>query len=220
MDIFYVHYWDYATSIEELMQFLNDLVRAGKVHYLGISNVPAWVVTKANQYARMSGLRPFVVYQGVFSAALRDVERDIIPMCDHEGMPLVAYGVLNQGRFQTEVEVREREKHNPERNFIPLSEHDKKVSKVLEEVAKRQGTSLFTVALAYAHAKSPVVIPLVGARKVEHIQGHIASVAESLTDAEVKEIDSGYPFDHGFPHSFLSGMLFSNEGPHRGASTP
>ncbi|KAH6972837.1 NADP-dependent oxidoreductase domain-containing protein [Ilyonectria sp. MPI-CAGE-AT-0026] len=118
VDILYVHYWDFTTSIEEVMQSLNDLIRAGKVHYLGISDAPAWVVTKANQYGRMSGLRPFVIYQGMWSAALRDFERDIIPMCLDEGMGIIPYGVLNQGRFQTEEGFREREKNNPGRNFI------------------------------------------------------------------------------------------------------
>lgn len=66
VDVFYVHWWEYTTSIEELMQGLNDLVSVGKVNYLGISDTPAWVVSKANQYARMSGLRQFVVYQGEF----------------------------------------------------------------------------------------------------------------------------------------------------------
>jgi aryl-alcohol dehydrogenase-like predicted oxidoreductase len=77
IDLLYVHWWDYAVTIPELMHSLNDLVVAGKVMFLGISDTPAWVVTKANQYARDHGLRPFVVYQGLWNAAIRDFERDI-----------------------------------------------------------------------------------------------------------------------------------------------
>jgi aryl-alcohol dehydrogenase-like predicted oxidoreductase len=76
----YVHWWDHNTSIPEMMQSLNDLVALGKVHYLGISDSPAWIVSKANQYARDHGLRQFCVYQGNWSAATRDFEREIIPM--------------------------------------------------------------------------------------------------------------------------------------------
>src|SRR6201996_1293150 len=129
IDIFYLHWWDYSVSIPELMHSLNDLVVAGKVLYLGISDTPAWVVSKANEYARSHGLRQFVVYQGLWSASMRDFERDIIPMCRDEGMGLCPYGVLNQGRFQTEEGFKERENHNPGRNFKPLSDHDKKISK-------------------------------------------------------------------------------------------
>ncbi|KAI9069422.1 Aldo/keto reductase [Trametes sanguinea] len=208
IDIFYVHYWDYTTSIPELMHSLNDLVVAGKVLYLGISDAPAWVVTKANQYARDHGLRPFVVYQGFWNAGLRDFERDIIPMCRDEGMALAPYGVLGQGRFQTEAVYKEREKHNPGRKFIPLTEHDKKVSRALEKVGDAKGAHLVEVALAYVMHKAPYVFPIVGARKVEHLQGSINGLRVSLTDDDIMTIESAYEFDHGFPYTFLSGTLF------------
>jgi aryl-alcohol dehydrogenase-like predicted oxidoreductase len=99
VDLYYVHWWDYSTSMSELMHALNELVSSGKVLYLGISDTPAWVVSKANEYARQKGLRQFVVYQGMWNATMRDFERDIIPMCREEGMGLCPYGVLNQGRF-------------------------------------------------------------------------------------------------------------------------
>ncbi len=102
IDILYVHWWDFTTSIPELMQSLNDLVRAGKVLYLGISDTPAWTVSKANEYARNHGLRQFVVYQGRWSAAARDFERDIIPMCQAEGMGIAPWGSLGGGNFKSE----------------------------------------------------------------------------------------------------------------------
>ncbi|OJJ66186.1 hypothetical protein ASPBRDRAFT_188910 [Aspergillus brasiliensis CBS 101740] len=220
VDILYVHFWDFTASVEEVMQSLNDLVVAGKVHYLGISDAPAWVVTKANQYARMAGLRPFVVYQGMWNASLRDFERDIIPMCLSEGMGIAPYGVLNQGRFQTEKGFKEREKSNPGRNYIPLSEHDKRISKALEVLAAKKGVQLVDVALAYVFAKAPYVFPIVGARKMDHIRGSIAGLKVHLTEQEVQEIESAYPFDYGFPHSFLSGTMIFGEEPSRGASVP
>ncbi|KAJ4024593.1 hypothetical protein NW752_003160 [Fusarium irregulare] len=220
VDILYVHYWDFATSIEEIMHTLNDLVHAGKVHYLGISDAPAWVVSKANQYARMSGLRPFVLYQGMWNASMRDFERDIIPMCENEGMAIIPYGVLNQGRFQTEEGFKQREKNNPGRNFVPLSDHDKKVSKALEVTANKKGVSIFAVALAYVRSKAPYVFPLVGARKIDHIKGNAESLDVRLSDEQIEEIDTAYPFDHGFPHTFLSGTMFKGDVIARGASAP
>ena len=80
-----MHWWDYATSVEEVMNGLHNLVAAGKVLYLGVSDTPAWVVAKANTYARLTGKTPFVIYQGAWSIMQRDLERDILPMCLSEG---------------------------------------------------------------------------------------------------------------------------------------
>ncbi|QIW97316.1 hypothetical protein AMS68_002834 [Peltaster fructicola] len=206
IDLFYVHWWDFTTNIPELMHSLNDLVVAGKVLYLGISDTPAWVVAKANQYARDHGLRPFVVYQGLWNASVRDFERDIIPMCRDEGMGLCPWGVLNQGRFQTEAAFKEREEKNEGRgNFGPPTEHDKRISKVLEDISSSKGCTLQAVALAYCLQKTPYVFPLVGQRKVEHLQGSIDALSVVLTEKEISAIEEAYPFALGFPHDFLNG---------------
>jgi aryl-alcohol dehydrogenase-like predicted oxidoreductase len=101
IDVLYLHWWDFTTSIPEIMKSLNALCDQGKVFYLGVSDTPAWIVSKANQYARDHGLRQFVVYQGLWSAAKRDFERDIIPMCEAEGMGLAPWGALGGGNFKT-----------------------------------------------------------------------------------------------------------------------
>jgi aryl-alcohol dehydrogenase-like predicted oxidoreductase len=100
IDLLYVHFWDMATSTEEMMLSLNRLVTAGKALYLGISDTPTWFVVMCDDYARQHGLRPFSVYQGRWSAAERDFERDIIPMCIDQGMAPVPRGALGGGRFK------------------------------------------------------------------------------------------------------------------------
>ena len=85
IDILYVHWWDYTSSVEEVMDALHNLVVQGKVLYLGISDAPAWVVVEANAYARYNGKTPFVIYQGQWSIMERDLERDILPMCVKQG---------------------------------------------------------------------------------------------------------------------------------------
>lgn len=219
IDLFYIHYWDYTTSIPELMHSLNDLVVSGKVLYLGVSDTPAWVVTKANQYARDHGLRPFVVYQGMWSAAMRDMEREIVPMCQAEGMAICPYGVLNQGRFQTKEGFKAREQHNEGRNFIPTSTRDKQVSAHLEEIANKKDVPLLNVALAYIMQKAPYVFPIVGSRKVEHTQGSIDGLNVELSSEDIKEVEEAYEFDFGFPSTFLSGSMFNHSKP-RSATTP
>ena len=86
IDILYVHWWDYTCGIEEVVNGLHNLVVQGKVLYLGVSDTPAWVVSKANTYARLTGKTPFVIYQGAWSIMQRDFERDILPMALEEGM--------------------------------------------------------------------------------------------------------------------------------------
>ncbi|KAM0716889.1 hypothetical protein Q7P37_006741 [Cladosporium fusiforme] len=199
IDILYVHWWDHTTSIEEVMRSLNTLADQGKILYLGVSDTPAWIVAKANQYARDHGLRPFVVYQGRWSAANRDFERDIIPMCEAEGMGIAPWGVLGGGTFKTE----EQRGATEGRNLGMTTDVDIAVSKVLEGIAKEKGTILTSVALAYVLHKTPNVFPIVGGRKIEHLDGNIAALSLKLSDEEIEKIDDAYPFDVGFPLNFL-----------------
>ncbi|TLD12578.1 uncharacterized protein PgNI_03780 [Pyricularia grisea] len=201
IDLLYVHWWDYSTSIPELMQSLNQLVTAGKVLYLGISDTPAWVVSKANEYARNHGLRQFSVYQGKWSAAARDFERDIIPMVKDEGMALAPWGALGAGNFKTE----EQRQSTEGRRFRPATEADIKISQVLETIAKRKGTIITSVALAYVMHKSPYVFPIVGGRTVDHLKQNIEALALELSSDEISEIEGAVPFDLGFPHNMLWG---------------
>ncbi|KAF2728311.1 aryl-alcohol dehydrogenase-like protein, partial [Polyplosphaeria fusca] len=207
IDLLYVHWWDFTTSIEELMQSLNHMVSSGKVLYLGISDTPAWIVSKANQYARDHGLRPFSVYQGMWSAASRDFERDILPMTRSEGMALAPWGALGGGNFTTEAK---RAANEQGRNFRPASEEQIKISKVLEEVAKKHDTQITSVALAYVMHKAPYVFPIVGGRKVEHLRGNIEALGLELSDEEVDEIDGQTSFDIGFPMNFLFGAAYNS----------
>jgi aryl-alcohol dehydrogenase-like predicted oxidoreductase len=221
----YVHWWDFSTSIEEVMTSLNQLVLSGKVLYLGISDTPAWVVTKANQCkpslsqrphkdsikdplttpdARDHGLRPFSVYQGKWNAAERDFERDIIPMAASEGMGLAPWASLGGGNFKSSTQWEEisQSGNNPGRGTA-ATKRDIAVSKVLESVAQRHGTVITSVALAYVLRKAPYVSPIIGGRKVEHLESNIQALGLELSDEDVKEIEGAYEFDVGFPMNFL-----------------
>lgn len=209
IDLLYVHWWDFTTSIPELMQSLNQLVATGKVLYLGISDTPAWIVSKANEYARNHSLRQFAVYQGRWSASMRDFERDIIPMCKAEGMGLAPWGALGRGHFKTEEERKKAEG----RNMSGPSDNDVKVSKALEKLAKEKGTAITSVALAYVMQKTTYVFPIVGGRKVEHLRGNIEALGLELSAKEIEEIEAAMDFDIGFPLNFLSNKPGGAKGP-------
>ncbi|KAI9667606.1 MAG: hypothetical protein M1821_000422 [Bathelium mastoideum] len=201
IDVLYVHWWDYTTSVPELMRALNQVVLSGKVLYLGISDTPAWIVSKANEYARCHGMAPFVVYQGQWSASFRDMEREIIPMCEAEGMGIAPFGTLGRGHYKSEAE-REASKGQG-RNMGDPSEADLKVSKVLESIAARKNEQITSIALAYVMHKIPHVFPIVGGRKVSHLKGNIDALSIELSKEDLDEIEKAHNFDVGFPNVFL-----------------
>ena len=191
------------------MQSLNALILAGKVLYLGISDTPAWVVVKANAYARQHGLRPFSIYQGRYSALIRDLERDVIPMCVDEGMAIHMWGVLGSGYIKSPSAPKDGNRQTP---FV-LTGREEKVSAVLDNVAKRHNVPITSVALAYALQKAPYVVPMVGGSKPEHLKSNVEALSLELTPEDIKEIESGYDFDMGFPHSFINRANTLTEGP-------
>jgi aryl-alcohol dehydrogenase-like predicted oxidoreductase len=152
--------------------------------------------------ARNHGLRPFSVYQGRWSAADRDFEREILPMAAAEGMALCPWGALGGGKFTSEQKRRDADTGR-DPNFAKPSEKDVKISQKLESIASKKNTALTSIALAYIRAKYPYVYPIVGGRKIEHLKGNIEALGIELSDDEVEEIDSAVDFDVGFPMNFL-----------------
>ncbi|THH32073.1 hypothetical protein EUX98_g2087 [Antrodiella citrinella] len=187
IDLLYVHWWDYATGIEEVMNGLHNLVTQGKVLYLGISDSPAWIVSAANTYARLTGKTPFVVYQGAWSVLSRDFEREIIPMARQQGRMLLT--------------------DSWERN-----EDERKMCKALEEVAKEVGTkSITAVAIAYVMQKVPYVFPIIGGHKVEHLYSNLEALDIALTAEHIRFIESVLPFDPGFPYGPFFGSAIDSD---------
>jgi aryl-alcohol dehydrogenase-like predicted oxidoreductase len=212
IDVLYIHWWDYTTSIKELMDSLHVLVEQGKVLYLGASDMPAWIVSAANQYAIDHGKTPFSVYQGRWSIMVRDFEREIIPMARMYGMALCPWDVLGGGKFQSKKALEERKAKNedlrrmgvPKGSEVLQTEDERRVSEALEKVAGEHGVeSVTAIALAYVIAKAENVIPIVGGRKVEHLKDNIEALKIKLTDEQIKELESVKMFDLGFPSNFI-----------------
>lgn len=208
IDLLYIHWWDWTTSIEELMDSLHMLVEAGKVLYLGASDTPAWVVAACNTYARAHGKTPFSVYQGRWNVMMRDFERDIIPMARHFGMALCPWDVLGGGKLQSKKQIEARQKSGEGlRSFFGTNQQSpeqEKFSAALEKVAEEHGTDSVTqIALAYVLHKANNVFPMVGGRKVEHLMDNIKALSIRLTDKQIEFLESQKPFDPGFPMNFL-----------------
>jgi len=209
LDILYVHWWDWTTSVEEIMNALHNLVVQGKVLYLGISDAPVWIVPKANQYAKDHGKTPFSIYQGRWNVLERSFERDIIPMARAEGLALAPWDVLGGGKIRSDAEeARRRETGEKGRAvFGPnweRTEEERKVCLVLEQIAKEVGTeSITAVAIAYLLQKTPYVFPLVGGRKVEHLKQNVKALEISLSPEQIQRIEGAKPIELGFPYTHI-----------------
>jgi aryl-alcohol dehydrogenase-like predicted oxidoreductase len=207
IDLLYIHWWDWTTSIEELMDSLHILAEQGKVLYLGASDMPAWVVSAANVYARAHGKTPFSVYQGRWNVMSRDFEREIIPMARHFGMALVPWDVLGGGKLQTQAQIDSRKAAGE--GLRPMwgpdqTDTERKASETLARVAEDVGAgSIQQVALAYVMHKARNVFPIVGGRKVEHLQDNIKALDLRLSDEHIKTIEGFQHFDLGFPSNIL-----------------
>ncbi|AJT09661.1 Aad14p [Saccharomyces cerevisiae YJM1208] len=208
IDILYIHWWDYMSSIEEVMDSLHILVQQGKVLYLGVSDTPAWVVSAANYYATSHGKTPFSVYQGKWNVLNRDFERDIIPMARHFGMALAPWDVMGGGRFQSKKAMEERKKNGEGlRTFVggpEQTELEVKISEALTKIAEKHGTeSVTAIAIAYVRSKAKNVFPLIGGRKIEHLKQNIEALSIKLTPEQIEYLESIVPFDVGFPKSLI-----------------
>ncbi|RDW65114.1 hypothetical protein BP6252_10765 [Coleophoma cylindrospora] len=203
IDLLYVHWWDFATSVEEVMRGLHVLVMQGKILYLGVSNTPAWVVVKANEFAKAHGLTTFSVYQGKWNAAFRDMEAEIIPMCEDQGLAIIPWAALGGGRLKT-VEQRKKDATSPSaRSEVGLREKDIKVSELLERIAASKGSTLQAVAVAYLFQQSTYVFPIIGVQTVEHVKAMEDALKIVLTKEEVDSIHEVSDLEPLFPIPFL-----------------
>ena len=177
-----------------------------------MSDTPAWLVVKANEYARHHNKTPFVVYQAAYSVVQRDIERDILPMCRHEGLALTLWNVLAGGHIRTDEEE-ERRRQTGEKGRAVMgpwerTPDERKVCQALEKVAQEVGAkSLNAVAIAYVMQKTPYVFPIIGGRKVEHLLSNLEALSISLSPAQISYLENVLPFDKGFPYKYFVSVI-------------
>ncbi len=193
IDLLYIHGVDPLTPLEETMRGLEDLVRAGKVRYLGVSNHPAWMVVKANAIAERAGGTKFIASQNYYSIASRDIEREIVPMLVSEGISLMPWSPL-AGGFLSGKYTRDKLKAGGSRrdefDFPPINK-DKAfdIIEVMEKIGKSHGTSVARIALAWMLQKSGVTSIIIGAKRQEQLLDNIAATELKFSESEMKELD-------------------------------
>jgi aryl-alcohol dehydrogenase-like predicted oxidoreductase len=180
IDLYWVHMWDQITPVEEVMRGLDDLVRAGKVLYVGISDAPAWWIAQANTLAHLRGWSPFIGLQIEYNLIERTVERELIPMAKALNLGLTAWSPLSNGVLtgkyhghgSSEPGRMSVEMMKP---FMPEPQRTDRIVTAIKTVSDQTGRSMAQVALAWLRNRSVPVIPIIGARKLSQLQDNLAS---------------------------------------------
>src|SRR4030088_1845283 len=207
VDLYWVHMWDGITPVEEVMRGLDDLVRQGKVLYVGISDAPAWWVAQANTLAELRGWTQFIGLQLEYSLIERTVERELIPMAKALNLGVLAFSPL-AGGFLTGKYHGEgkpdggRMTNEGVKAFYPEREQRAaSMISAIKSVSKQTGRGMAQVALAWLRHQTVPVIPIIGARKVSQLQDNLASLDLKLSGEQLKSLDAPSRIELGFPQS-------------------
>ncbi len=192
IDVYYIHRFDPGTPVEETMATLHDLVRAGKVRYLGASSMGAWQFAKMQHAAVVNGWTPFAAMQDQYNVLKREEERDMIPMCSDQGVGLTPYSPLAKGRATRPwgVQTARSSADSVARAFD--RDVDKPVVDAIQTIAQARGVPMARVALAWVLSKPVVSCPIVGATKPNHLRDAVAALELGLTGDEIAELEAPY----------------------------
>lgn len=201
VDLFWVHLWDSTTPVDELMRGLDDLVRSGKVQYIGISDTPAWVVSRANTLAELRGWSRFAALQIEYGLIQRTPERDLLPMAKALDLAVTPWGVLGGGALSGKY-LRGESGRVPETS-IRRSEKSSRIAEMVVTVAQELGATPAQVALRWTMQRGQLIIPIVGARREAQIADSLGAAGIHLTDDQIRRLDELTAIEVGFPHDFL-----------------
>jgi 1-deoxyxylulose-5-phosphate synthase len=195
VDLYQIHRWDPKTPIEETLEALHDVVKAGKARYIGASSMPAWKFAKALYTSRLHGWTEFVSMQNYLNLLYREEEREMLPLCADQGVAVIPWSPLARGRLTrdwNESTERERTDVFGRSLYVATAEADKKVAERVAEVAKARGVPRAQVALAWVAQKSVVTAPIIGATKTHHLDDAVAALSLQLTPDEIAALEAPY----------------------------
>jgi len=210
IDLYWVHAWDFLTPVEELMRALDDLVRAGKVLYVGVSDAPAWAVARANTLAGLRGWSPFAGIQVQYSLVERTSERELLPMAAALGLAVTAWSPLGGGVLAGKYRPGQPRPHDTrysEGGWAEafLTERNLAIAEATTAVARDLGRSPSQVALAWLLARrGNPVIPILGARSLAQLQDNLGCLDTALAPDHLARLDAASAVPLGFPHDFLA----------------
>lgn len=195
IDLYIIHRWDYGTPIEETMEALHDLKKAGKVRYIGASAMYTWQFQKAQYVAEKNGWTKFVSMQNHLNLLNREEEREMVPFCREENIALTPYSPLASGRlarpWSKSTERSESDKI-AKRKYGSTEEADRKVVERVAELADKKGVPMVQISLAWLMQKEPVTIPIIGSTKLSHLESAVPAVSVELSQEEIDFLEEPY----------------------------
>jgi aryl-alcohol dehydrogenase-like predicted oxidoreductase len=204
IDIYWVHMWDAGTPADETMRALDDQVRAGKILYTGISDAPAWVISRANTLAAWHGWTAFAGVQAPYSLLRRDIERELLPMAETLGLTLAAWSPLADGILSGKYARQGVLAGQPSRmDSANLTDHQHEVAALVGKIAAELGVTPAQVAIAWTRARSPVIHPIIGARRHGQLLDNLGAVGLDLPADALARLDAATQIDLGFPANFI-----------------
>ncbi|MER7211262.1 aldo/keto reductase [Streptosporangium sp. NPDC000239] len=218
IDLLYLHAWDGTTPVEEVLRAMDDLVRAGKVLYVGISDTPAWQVSRMQAIADLRGWSPLIALQIEYSLIERTVERDLIPMAREMGLGVIPWSPLGSGvltgkytRADLETGAVSATAEGTRKDIAvsngSLTERGLAIADVVKEVAAGRGATPAQVALAWTLLNPAVTSSIVGARTLKQLEDNLGALELRLTEDEVTALGEASAVELGFPHAFLTSPM-------------
>ncbi len=203
VDLYQIHRWDYETPIEETLEALNDVVRAGKARYIGASSMFAWQFARALHASETHGWTKFVSMQNHYNLVYREEEREMIPLCIDQGIGLIPWSPLARGflagnRKRGGGGETTRANSDPFGNSLYFRDEDFAIAECAAEVANERGVTSSQIALAWILSKSYVASPIIGATKMDHLDQAVAALEIQLSEEEIRRLEESYT-----PHPVL-----------------
>jgi 1-deoxyxylulose-5-phosphate synthase len=195
VDLYQIHRWDNRTPIEETLEALHDVVKAGKTRYIGASSMYAWQFAQALAIAERNGWTRFVSMQNFVNLLYREEEREMLPLCSAEGIGVIPWSPLARGRLTRDWDDKSARSETDDfgrRLYAKSADADKKVVARLTEVASRRGMPRAQIALAWLLAKPVITAPIVGATKLQHIDDALAALEVKLSTEEISLLEEAY----------------------------
>jgi aryl-alcohol dehydrogenase-like predicted oxidoreductase len=206
IDLYWVHMWDTVTPVEEMMRALDDVVRSGKVMYIGISDAPAWIVSRAQTIAELKNMTPFAAIQLEYNLVERTVERDLLPMAEDLNLSILDWSPLGGG-----VLTGKYLNHDSDQDRLNKAEYFQhykvdramQIAQAVVDVANEIGCSAAQVALAWIRQQSPRHIPIIGARNLNHLKDNLGCLNVTLNSDQLTRLSIASEIDPGFALKFL-----------------
>lgn len=203
LDVLWLHMWDGTTPLEEILRAFDDLVSSGKVLYIGISDVPAWVVASANTMAMLRNQAAFIGLQIEYSLLQRTPERDLLPMAKHFGMAITPWSPLGAGLLSGKYNDSVQGKGRLTEKSLKMTEKNLQIARKVSEIAAQKNCTATQIALAWLRQRNQQIIPIIGARTAVQLEDSLGCLNINLTEVEINELDLISQIELGFPHDFL-----------------